>query len=150
MIENRDDLLRYYQESRELLTSAIDGLSDAHMTEHSIDGWSVKDHLAHLAFWDELRAAEVERISAGHESALRMTTEQDETLNKLGYEFRRTLPLAQVKWELAASRRKLLDAIAAATSDALDASRYGEAGLRSGHESQHAEWIKRWRNEKGI
>lgn len=150
MIENRNDLLRHYQESRELFTSATDGLSDGHMTEHSLDGWSVKDHMAHIAFWDDLRAAEVERISAGHESALRMTEEQDETLNKLGYEFRRSLPLAQVRWELATSRRKLLDAIGAAPLEALDPSRYGEAGLHSEHESQHAEWIQRWRNEKGI
>jgi hypothetical protein len=32
----------------------------------------------------------------------------------------------------------------------LDGSRYGEAGLRSTHEAQHAGWIKRWRGEKGL
>lgn len=150
MTEERDDLLRHYQDSRQLLLSAIGGLSDDQMSERSIDGWSVNDHLAHIAFWDDLRADEVERISAGHESAWRMTNEQDETLNNLGYDFRRSLTVAQVKWELETSRRKLLDAIEAAPPEALDASRYGEAHLRTDHESEHAGWIKRWRDEKGI
>ena len=32
----------------------------------------------------------------------------------------------------------------------LDASLYGEAGLISSHEAQHAGWIRRWRSEKGV
>lgn len=150
MMENREELLRHYHESRRQLMSAIDGLSAEQMTEPSIDGWSVKDHLAHLAFWDDLRAAEVTRISAGHEPAWRLTDEQDEAMNTIGYETRRDLPLSQVTWELAESRQKLLDAIAGATAEGLDPSRYGEAGLRTRHESDHAAWIKRWRDEKGI
>ena len=59
MAEDRDGLLQHYRQMREELLAAIDGLSDALMTERSLDGWSVKDHLAHLALWDDLRAAEV-------------------------------------------------------------------------------------------
>jgi uncharacterized damage-inducible protein DinB len=132
------------------LLSAIDGLSDAQLTETSLDGWSVKDHLAHLAVWDEIRAAEVVRISAGHDSAWRMTAEQDEAYNALAYDLRKALSLAQVRWELETSRQKLLDAISSATLRCLDASLYGEAGLISGHEAQHTGWIKRWRSEKGY
>ena len=149
MPENREDLLRHYRESRARMLKAIDGLTDEQMSEPSIDGWAVKDHLAHLALWDELRAAEVERISAGHESAWKMTDAQDEDLNSTGYELRRDMSAAQARWELETSRRKLLDAITAATPAALDSSRYGAAGLRSGHEDQHAEWIERWRGEHG-
>ena len=65
MIEDRDALLQHYRKMREELLSAIEGLSDELMTERSLDGWSVKDHLAHIAAWDDVRAAEVERISAG-------------------------------------------------------------------------------------
>ena len=150
MNEDRRDLLRHYHGSREQLLAAIDGLSEEQMTERSIDGWSVKDHLAHLAFWDDLRAAEVVRISTGRESAWRLTPEQDEELNSIGYATRSELPLEQVEWELATSRQRLLDAIAASAPEGLDASRYGEAGLRTNHENEHAGWIKRWRDEKGI
>ncbi len=148
MAEDRDALLQHYREMRQELLSAIDGLSDEQMTEPSLDGWSVKDHLAHLALWDDVRASEVERISAGHESAWR-TGEQDEAYNALAYDLRRDLSLEQVRWELAMSRQRLLDAIASASERGLDASLYGDAGLRSGHEAQHTGWIKRWRDERG-
>lgn len=150
MAEDRDALLNHYRQSREELLSVIHGLSDELMTERSLDGWSVKDHLAHLALWDDVRAAEVERISAGHNSAWRMTHEQDAAYNEMGHVLRRDLPLDQVRWELATSRKGLLDAISSATLRGLDASLYGEAGLRTSHEAQHAGWIKRWRAEKGI
>ena len=150
MAEDRDDLIKHYRESRATLLQAIDGLTDEQMSETTIDGWAVKDHLAHLALWDDLRAAEVERVSAGHDSAWKMTDEQDDDFNEIGYELRRSMSAAQARWELDHSRTRLLDAIAAAPPDALDPERYGAAGLRSGHEGQHAEWLGRWRRERGY
>lgn len=150
MAEERDALIQHYRQMREELLAAIDGLSDELLTEPSLDGWSVKDHLAHLALWDDVRAGEVARISAGHASAWRMTDEQGETYNGLGYALRRALSLEQVRWELATSRQRLMDAISSATPRGLDGSLYGEAGLRSSHEAAHTGWIKRWRGERGI
>jgi uncharacterized damage-inducible protein DinB len=147
MGEDRDAVLQHYRRMREELLAAIDGLNDEQMTDPSLDGWSVKDHLAHLALWDDVRADEVIRISAGHDSAWRMTDEQDAAYNGLGYALRLSLSLDQVRWELATSHRKLLDAIATATPRGLDASLYGEAGLRTSHEAQHTQWIRRWRGE---
>jgi len=149
-MEDRDALLRHYREMREALLAAIHGLSDAQLTERTLDGWSVKDHLAHLALWDDIRASEVTRISAGHDSAWRMTGEQDGAYNALGHTLRATLSVDQVRWELATSRARLLDAIAAATPRGLDPSRYGEAGLVSRHEAEHTGWIRRWRAERGF
>jgi len=150
MAEDRDALLQHYREMRAELLAAIDGLSDELMTEPSIDGWSVKDHLAHLALWDDIRASEVARISAGHESAWQMAGGQDEAFNAMAHDLRVGLSVEQARWELAQSRQRLLDAIASATPRAMDASLYGEAGLHSTHEEKHAGWIRRWRNEKGI
>ncbi len=150
MAESSEGLLEHYRQMRRKLLLAVGSLSDELMTETSLDGWSVKDHLAHIAFWDDLRAGEVSRISAGYESALRMTGEQDKAYNALAYEVRRGLKLDQVRWELETSRGRLIDAISSAPERALEFSRYGEAGLRSSHEEQHAGWIKRWRNEKGV
>ena len=150
MAEDREDLLRRYGASRAKLLAAIDGLTDEQMSEPTIDGWAVKDHLAHLALWDDIRADEVERISAGHDSAWKMTEQQDDAHNATGYELRRSMSAGQALWELENSRRKLVAAIAAAPPDALDPSRYGAADLRSGHEDDHAGWIQRWRGEKGF
>ena len=96
--------------------------------------------------WDDIRAAEVNRISAGFDSAWNMPEEVEDRLNESGYVQRRSMSAAQTKWELASSRRKLLDAIAGCTPRALDTSLYGAAGIRSNHENQHAEWLKRWRD----
>jgi hypothetical protein len=150
MPEDREELLREYRETRAALLAALQGVPEAQLCERTLDGWSVKDHLAHLATWDDVRAAEVARISAGHDSAWRMSDDQDEAYNALSYDLRRDLSLAQVRWELATSRQRLLDAIAAATGPGLDASRYGDAGLRSGHEAEHTAWIKRWRTDRGL
>lgn len=150
MAEDREGLLRDYRRMREEVLSAIDGLSDDLMTEPSLDGWSIKNHLAHLAVWDEIRASEVARVSAGHDSAWRMTGDQDAAYNALAHDLRRALSLEQVRWELETSRQRLLDAISSATARGLDASLYGEAGLRSLHEAEHTGWIKRWRGEKGV
>ena len=150
MPEDRNELIAHFASMRTELLAAIDGLTDEQMTDPSIDGWSVKDHLAHLAQWDDLRAMEVVRISAGYESAYQMAEGQDETFNQLGYELRRDLPLDQVRWEFTVSRQRLNEALAAATPRGLDASLYGEASLQTNHESQHAGWIRRWRGERGI
>ncbi len=150
MIESRDELARHYSRMRQDLLSAIGGLSDDLLAEASLDGWSVKDHLAHLALWDEIRASEVVRISAGHDSAWRMTADQDAACNALGHDLRLAMSPDQAKWELDTSRQRLLAAIESATARGLDASLYGEAGLRSSHEAQHTGWIKEWRARRGV
>ena len=148
--EDREALLRSYRHSRQQMLEAIAGLSDEQMTQRSLDGWSVKDHLVHLALWDEVRASEVARISAGHASAWQMTDEQEDDYNAMGHALRAGLTVLQVNWELATSRQRLLDAIAAATPRGLDASLYGSSSLVSSHEQEHTGWIQRWRSEKGI
>ena len=150
MAENRDALLQHYRQMREELLAAIDGIGDEKLTEPSLDGWSVKDHLTHIALWDEVRAAEVERVSAGYESAWRMAHDQDAVYNELGHMLRQGLTMDQARWELAHTHQSLLEAIASATPRGLDGSHYGEAGLYSTHEALHTSWIARWRGEQGL
>ena len=149
MPEDTDALLQHYHQRREDLLAAIDGLSDAQLSEPSLNGWSVKDHLAHLAVWDDIRALEVMRISAGYESAWPLSLDSD-AYNALLHPLMAPLSPDQVKWEVARSRQALLDAIASATPRGLDAPHYREAALRSTHEAQHTGWIKRWRGERGY
>src|SRR6266568_2330733 len=129
MAENKDELLQHYRRTREGLMSAIAGLSDEQMSEPSLDGWSVKDHLAHIALWDDLRATEVERVSAGHASAWKFSEAQEDAYNEVGYELRRRMSAAQAKWELERSRKHLLDAISEAKRRAALVARGGTRGL---------------------
>lgn len=150
MTEDRNDLIRHYRDSRALLLAAIEGLREELLVEPSLDGWAVKDHLAHIAAWDEIRAGDVVRISAGFDSAWRMAEGRSDDLGDILHEARRGLSLAQVIWELEDTRARLLDSLAAATPAGLDSSRYGEAALRSDHEFEHAGWIREWRTTKGV
>ena len=75
----------------------------------------------HLAAWDDVRAREVRRISAGYESAWRVTADQDAVYSALVHDLRRGLTPGQAKWELAESHQGLVEAIAAATARGLDA-----------------------------
>jgi hypothetical protein len=145
MVEDREKLLQHYRAMHAAMHGAIDGLTDKEMSDPSIDGWSVKDHLGHLSAWDEIRAREVERVSAGHASTWHMSREQAAAFGRLTHELRRNLSAAQLRWELDSTHERLLEAIAAASERALDGSLYGEAGLFSTHEVEHTEWIARWR-----
>jgi hypothetical protein len=149
MAEDRQTLLDHYRDTRSQLLDAIEGLSDEQLMERTLDGWSVKDHLAHIAAWDEIRAAEVERVSAGFEPAWPFGEPAD-AYNPIAYEMRKDLSIAQVRWELETTRRKLLTAIEGALPRGLDASLYGDAGLLSGHEAEHTSWIARWRSDRGY
>jgi hypothetical protein len=148
--EDREALIQHYEAMRSELLAAVSGLSEFRMTEHTLDGWSVKDHLAHIALWDDLRSSEVLRIAAGHASAWRMSSEQDETLNTLAYDLRKDLSLSQVMWELETSRTRLIAALRHCDERGLEPSLYGEASLRSTHEAAHTGWIRRWRREQGL
>lgn len=134
---------------RSELLAAIDGLSDAQLSEKSLDGWSVKDHLAHIALWDELRTAEVRRVSAGWASAWQMHGD-DNVFSELGYALREALSSAQVLWELADTHQQLLAAIRQGTDRTLVPENYGEAAMPSTHEAEHAGWIRRWRTDRGY
>ncbi len=150
MTETRESLLQHFTNVRAELEEAMKGLTEAQLTEITLDGWSVKDNLAHIALWDDLRADEIIRISAGFASTLKMSEEQDHVYNEMGYELRRTLSLAQARWEWDHSGRRLFDAIKAAPPEAFEAEKYGEAGLVSHHPALHAEYIRGWRARMGY
>jgi uncharacterized damage-inducible protein DinB len=147
----REDLFQHYRVIRAELLAAIEGLSEEQMLEPSIDGWSVKDHLAHMAVWEEIRRLEIERISAGGGCAWSaMSEEQMDIFNELTVVPRRSMPLAQVLSEFDSSRQRVLDMIAQATERGLDESNYGESSLRTDHDLKHAEYIRNWRHQRGY
>src|SRR5690606_26221442 len=124
MTEDRDGLLAHFRAMREDFLAAIEGLTEERLTERSHNGWSVKDHMAHITFWDEVRASEVTRLSAGLESAWRLTPEQDEVLNEMVTQARWNHSLDQVRREFTESKARFLEALAHVTPEGLDASRY--------------------------
>jgi uncharacterized damage-inducible protein DinB len=146
------DLREHYARVRAELLAAIEGLSEAQLTEESLDGWSVRDHLVHVAVWDEVRSLEIARISDGlvHAWSASMTPAEVDEFNDLTVRLRKRWSgqetVAQLQW----ARHRVLEAIEAATERAFDESLYGESGLRSEHDLEHAEHIRAWRQRKGY
>lgn len=149
MATGQEQLVEHFRAMRAELHIAIDGLSDEQLSEKTLDGWSVKDHLAHVGLYDELRVAEVRRISAGWETAWHMPG-KDHFYSELGYELRANFSPAQVLWEIANTHEQLLAAIAEGSDLILEPDRFSEAAMPSTHEAQHTGWIRRWRSDRGY
>jgi hypothetical protein len=127
------------------LVAAIDGLTEAQVSERSLDGWSVKDHLAHLAQWHELRWLDLTRLAAGYESAVNSTPEQDEAFNAMTVAWRAGLSWQQTLWEWQTSRTRVLDTLRTLSPKALQRVLRDDWPLRTGHEDEHAGYIRTWR-----
>lgn len=147
--ETRDEIIQHLLGIRAGFLAAVDGLSEAQMTEPTIDGWSVKDHLMHLAFWHELRASEIVRVSAGYEHAWPLSVDS-QAVNDIVQPARSKLSLEQARWEYEAALHRVLGSIATANERALTQAYYGEVGLRPTHDLAHADFIRKWGQERGI
>jgi hypothetical protein len=149
-------LLQWLEQSRANLMSAIAGLSEGQMSVPDIGGWSVKDHLAHLTLWDEMRFFEVSRIARGGAASFPVTEAVDgvDPIDEINERFaanRRGLPLAQVLSDLDFAREMVKQAVAAAPEDRLSDSLFGELGpAGAGHEAEHADTIRAWRKREEI
>lgn len=99
---NKAALLRMIGEQHDRLETTIAAMSAAELTAPSLDGgWSAKDALAHLAFWEQnmlsriRRAAAGERIERSHLTDEQRAAEVDR-INAEAYLARREQPLAEV------------------------------------------------------
>ena len=152
---SRDQLLLEMKTARARVLDAVAGLTEEEITRPEIDGWSVKDHLAHLAAWDELRYYEISRVSQGYAPAfLGLTNEQVEAFNEIAHALRRGFSPAQVLWELESARSRVLKAIADCPEERLQDLAAEDVPLRARgaihHDSEHADYIREWRREEGI
>lgn len=143
--EERLSVLHAFAASENSILAAIDGLSEAQVSERSLDGWSVKDHLAHLAQWHELRWLDLVRLAAGYQSAVESTPEQEEAFNAMTVEWRAGLSWEQTLWEWQTSRGRVLDTLKGLTLEELERVLRNDWPLRTGHEDQHAGYIRKWR-----
>jgi hypothetical protein len=152
----RDQLLLEMDAARNQVNEAIAGLTEEQMSRADLDGWSVKDHLAHLTFWHEMRFFEVSRIArlGGPSFSVTDVVAGVDPIDELNERFavnRRRLPLAQVLADLDFAREMVRQAIATAPEDQLDLRFYEEIGPNgAGHDTEHSEMIAAWRRREGI
>lgn len=140
----------------EAVNAAIAGLSEEQASRPELDGWSVKDHLAHLTLWHEWRFFEVNRIARGGVGgfpAVEIVGGVDpiDEINERFAAGRRDLSLAQVLADLEFARQMVRQAIASCPEERLDLDLYPEIGPDgAGHDTDHAQTIKAWRKKEGL
>jgi len=111
-MDRRGELLRVERERWQEFSALIDRVPADRMEEPTLsaDGWSVKDLLWHMACWDREAARELERVRLG--TYVDRDYDTDEENMRFLEEGRRT-GLATVRTELFASRRRVVEEMAA-------------------------------------
>ena len=104
------ELLARIQRSRLALERTLAPLTEAQMTAPGPTGWSIKDHLAHLAAWESGVVALLNRRSRFAAMNLEAAVVQgmtEEEINEVIYQQHAGLSLAQVRDQLDAAEREM-------------------------------------------
>jgi hypothetical protein len=102
------DFINTLRVERAKLDSWLAALTPQHLTrQDSPEAWSIKDHLAHLTYWEQYMLQRVRQALLGE--APKWVSDQEETeINARVFERNRSRPLANV---LAAMHRSLADTL---------------------------------------
>jgi DinB family protein len=148
----RNELLMEMDAARARVADAIAGLSEEQLSRPDLDGWSVRDHLAHLTFWHEMRFFELSRIARGGQAGFPVSSEEAvEHINEQMVSNRCSLPFEQVLADLDFARDMVRQAVASCPEDRLDLRFFEELGPNgAGHDTDHAAQITAWRQREGI
>lgn len=146
------DLVAALEDSRKLFKDAVGGIADEHMTKPVDGAWSVKDQIAHVASWDELGAADVQRASLGHMPALASFKDEEiDDWNASLMRGRAAFTLPQVWHELDDRHNRLIEALKAAPEALVSGPLVGRlCDVIIEHDQMHAREISDWRQAAGV
>lgn len=123
LVTSKGELARRLEEARAALERTIAPLSDTQLIATGPpDGWSVKDHLAHLTAWEAGIAAMLQQqprypaMGVDEETAYQS---DEETLNAVIHERTRGRPLGEVWNGLRDTQRRLDDTLGALSDEDL-------------------------------
>lgn len=113
------EFLNNLRVERAKLDAALAGLTPRQMTRRpSPEAWSIKDHLAHLTYWEQYMLQRLRQALLGETP--RWITNQEETdINAHIFEHNRSRPLASVLADMHRSFADILDFVEALSEDDL-------------------------------
>jgi hypothetical protein len=152
-VSDRQEARSLLEAAHKELLAAIDGLTPEQMAIPVFADWSVKDILAHIVSWEEYTLLDLQRVARGHMPALASFKQQEvDNFNALVMSLRRGFPLDQVMDELEANRRATIAALDALPDERLAQGQFARiwASITAGHDHEHAEDIRKWRQKEGI
>ena len=143
----REDLLRREAEAWGRIDGVVESLSAGELVRpgYTVEGWSVKDMMAHVAAWSNVAAGVLREISAGTWSGHHASDEPGGTnqLNAEWFERGRELDVDRVRSEWHASRTRMLEAFGALDEITPDADEWFEESGPS-HYAEHLPDLERW------
>jgi hypothetical protein len=152
-VSDREEVRSLLEASHKELLAAIDGLTPEQMAIPVFADWSVKDILAHIVSWEEYTLLDFQRVAKNHMPALASFKQQEvDSFNALVMSLRRDFPLGQVMDELEANRKATIGALLALPDERLAQGQFARiwASITAGHDHEHAEDIRKWRQKEGI
>ena len=152
---DRGQLLKRLDKAWVRFNESYAGLSDVHLMEPGVTGaWSVRDILVHVTTWEEEALKHLPLILKG-DTPPRYSVLYGgiDAFNARMMQHKRSLLLAEVRAQLAATHSRLVDLIQSAPEDQLTSETRFRRRLRLdtyGHYPLHAEAIRQWRLRRGI
>lgn len=144
--KQRADLSRRSREEHERLEAILATLSDERMLEPGVteDNWSVKDHLAHLTWWEQRVIRVLARGEPDPLDGMPVDIHNTNAINAYVYAQNRDRPLAEVRIAFDASYQEMLRLIETAPDD-LPTERWGWIdGNAAGHYEEHRVMFEAW------
>ncbi len=150
----RTSLLALLDNARQELLTSFQGLAEEQMETPALDGWSVKDMLAHVAMWDEMELPDMRRAARGRARVLDALDDAYQLVdrwNDIQFALRKTLPLEQVLAELDEARHEIMRFLASVAEEHLTSGFVPAAcAIQADHDREHAGHIRAWREKQGT
>jgi hypothetical protein len=159
---SKEELLRRVHTGRQELESTLARINESRMSAKELhDGWSVKDMLAHLGWWEHRIARIFDALIQGRDPDPRADDEELDDLNTRVYNEWRDRSLEEVRSYEREGYEKVVSLVErAAHEDLFDPHRFswteGEpffgwiVGNTFGHYEEHLGFIREWLEREGV
>lgn len=128
----------------------VDAVPPEEMGLPVVDGWSIKDLLAHITYWEETSIPDLQRVLRGDMPALaNFQPDKTDAWNELAMGMRREFPLSQALRELKDVRETFREHLDRLPDEAF---RSGwvpvYCAVSASHDRKHAADIREWRRKE--
>lgn len=149
---DRSQLLKRLEKAWEAFKESYAGLSDSELMEPGVlGGWSVRDIIAHVTWWEEEALTHLPLIlDGGKPPRYSVTYGGIDVFNAQMTERKSDLPLSEVLRQRDDTHRRLIDFIQSAPEDQFIRETRLRHRLRLdtySHYPEHAEAIRKWREQ---
>jgi hypothetical protein len=152
---NRSQLLKRLEKAWEAFKESYAGLSDSELMEPGVlGGWSVRDIIAHVTWWEEEALTHLPLILDGRKPPRYSVTYGGiDAFNAQMTARKRDLPLSEVQRNQDDTHRRLIDFIQSSPEEQLIRETRFRHRLRLdtySHYPEHAAAIRKWREQRSA